>query len=278
VMHLLYARFFTKALRDLGLLDFDEPFRKLFNQGIILGEDHEKMSKSRGNVVNPDEQVAALGADAVRAFLMFVGPWDQGGSWSTQGVRGISRWFNRVWDLAEMRRLPEGRSAPAEAAAELRRETHRTIRKATQDIEGFRFNTMIAALMSLTNTLSRFEEDSESTASPEWRAAYDTLLLLLAPIAPHLTEELWTTTGHSYSIHSQPWPAWDEALARQEKVTLVIQVDGKLRDRLTVPAEISEEEARRAALESERVRPLLAGRLPARVVYVPGRLVNVVTR
>ena len=279
VMHLLYARFFTKALRDIGLLNFDEPFTRLFNQGVILGEDHEKMSKSRGNVVNPDEQTALLGADAVRAYLMFVGPWDQGGAWSTQGIRGIPRWFNRVWELCEVRCRDEGTAAPPAIATELTREMHRTIQKATEDIETFQFNTMIAALMTFTNTLSRIEADNpDAASSPEWREAYDKLLLLLAPIAPHITEELWETAGNPYSIHQQAWPTYDDALTKAEEITLIVQVDGKLRDRLTVAADIGEDDARTVAINSEKIQAALNGADPARVIYVPGRLLNLVTR
>lgn len=278
VMHLLYARFFAKALRDVGVIDFNEPFLRLFNQGIILGEDHEKMSKSRGNVINPDDQVAILGSDAVRAFLMFVGPWDQGGSWSTTGIRGISRWFNRIWDLSEQRRNADGDSVPPDVAEELRRETHRTVKKVDEDFRELRFNTAIAALMTLTNSLSRHaENDAAIVLSPEWRASFDTLTVLLAPIAPHLTEELWEAGGHEYSVHNQSWPSWDEGFVAQQEVTLVVQVDGKLRDRLTVPAEIDESTAREMALASEKVRTALGASEPKRIVYVSGRLVNIVT-
>ncbi|MDP7619197.1 MAG: leucine--tRNA ligase [Dehalococcoidia bacterium] len=278
VMHLLYARFFTKALRDLGLVPFDEPFTRLFNQGTILAADHEKMSKSRGNVINPDDQVAMLGSDAVRAFLMFVGPWDQGGSWSTTGIRGISRWFNRIWDLSEQRRDAYGDSAPPDVAEELSRETHRTVKKVDEDFRGLRFNTAIAALMTLTNSLSRHaENDAVIVLSPEWRTSFDTLTVLLAPIAPHLAEELWEAGGHDYSVHNQSWPSWDDRFVAQQEVTLVVQVDGKLRDRLTVPAEIDESAARELALSSEKVRTALGALEPKRIVYVPGRLVNVVT-
>ena len=279
VMHLLYARFFTKALRDLGYLDFDEPFTRLFNQGIILGEDHEKMSKSRGNVVNPDEQIATLGADAVRAYLMFVGPWDQGGAWNTQGIRGIPRWFNRVWELADVRLRAESGPAPTEIAADLTRATHRTIQKATEDIEAFQFNTLIASLMTLTNTLSRIESDNAAAAtSDEWRTAYDTILLLLAPIAPHLTEELWEKIGRPYSIHQQAWPEFDPELTKSDEITLIVQVDGKLRDRLLVPSDISQGDAEGAAMASDKVQTALGGNDAARVIYVPGRLLNIVTR
>ncbi len=279
VMHLLYARFFTKALRDLGYVDIDEPFKRLFNQGIILGEDHEKMSKSRGNVVNPDEQIETLGADAVRAYLMFVGPWDEGGSWSTQGIRGIPRWFNRLWELADIRVHPDSGSAPAEISTELTRATHRTIQKATEDIEAFQFNTVIASLMTLTNTLSRVENDNPGAAtSDEWRTAYDTLLLLLAPIAPHLTEELWEKIGRPYSIHQQAWPEYDPELTKSDEITLIVQVDGKLRDRLLVSADISQGDAEGAAMASEKVQTALGGNDAARVIYVPGRLLNLVTK
>ncbi len=279
VMHLLYARFFTKALRDLGYVDIDEPFKRLFNQGIILGEDHEKMSKSRGNVVNPDEQIETLGADAVRAYLMFVGPWDEGGSWSTQGIRGIPRWFNRVWELADIRVHAESGSAPGEIATELTRAMHRTIQKATEDIEAFQFNTVIASLMTLTNTLSRVENDNPGAAtSDEWRTAYDTLLLLLAPIAPHLTEELWEKIGRPYSIHQQAWPEYDPELTKSDVITLIVQVDGKLRDRLLVSADISQGDAEGAAMASEKVQTALGGNDAARVIYVPGRLLNLVTK
>ena len=279
VMHLLYARFFTKALRDLGYVDIDEPFKRLFNQGIILGEDHEKMSKSRGNVVNPDDQIGTLGADAVRAYLMFVGPWDEGGSWSTQGIRGIPRWFNRLWELADIRIRAESGSAPADIATELTRATHRTIQKATEDIEAFQFNTMIASLMTLTNTLFRVESDNPgATQSDEWRVAYDTLLLLLAPIAPHLTEELWEKIGRTYSIHQQAWPDYNPELTKSDEITLIVQVDGKLRDRLLVSADISQGDAEGAALASEKVQTALGGNDAARVIYVPGRLLNLVTK
>ncbi|MEE9324660.1 MAG: leucine--tRNA ligase, partial [Dehalococcoidia bacterium] len=200
VMHLLYARFFIKALRDLGLVDFDEPFLRLFNQGIIIAQRH-KMSKSRGNVITPDPYVEELGADVVRAYLMFIGPWDQGGEWSDSGINGITRWFNRAWNLAlsDPDELA-GRPADVKALQELERMTHKTIKKVTQDLERFRFNTMLAALMEYSNYLATAWE-SRSVDSSAWRKAIETFLLLLAPTAPHLTEELWEGTGHPYSIH-----------------------------------------------------------------------------
>ena len=287
VMHLLYARFWIKALRDCGLLDFDEPFLRLFNQGIIT-YGGMKMSKSKGNVVNPDDYVQKMGADTVRAYLMFIGPWDQGGDWSDQGIAGVSRFLNRVWNLIEKSRaegeIIAGAYQPAlavdtsdKATRELARATHKTIRRVTEDIERFHFNTMLAALMEFSNYLGSLQGTAVAR-TPAWTAAVDTLLLLLAPAAPHMTEELWSRLGRPYSIHSQAWPRWDPQLAAEEMITLVVQVDGRVRERLSVPASISEEEARSQALASPQVRRFLDGRTVANVVYVPGRLVNIVTR
>ena len=277
VMHLFYARFFIKAIRDMGLIDFGEPFKRLFNQGIIISG-KSKMSKSKGNVVNPDDYVAELGADAVRAYLMFVAPWEQGGEWNDSGLSGISRWLNRVWNLVldEYRRnKPAGEQSQAEA--ELIRIRHQTIKKVTEDLEKIRFNTMIAALMEFTNYLGKVRE--AGTASPAgWKSSIKTLLLLLAPTAPHLAEELWQRTAYEYSIHNQSWPTWDKELAKDEEITLVIQVNGKLRDRVSVPASISEAEARQLAIEQKRVQPYLEGRKILNIIYVPGRLVNFVVK
>ena len=279
VMHLFYARFFIKALRDMGLVDFDEPFTRLFNQGIIIAE-RQKMSKSRGNVITPDEYVAELGADAIRAYLMFLGPWEQGGEWNDSSISGISRWLNRVWDLV-MGGYGEGEKVSSDVRQkteqELARIVHQTIRKVTNDLEKMRFNTMIAALMEFTNHLARAKEAGHVTDSA-WKEAIDTLLLLLAPTAPHLAEELWQKTGHDYSIHNQNWPQWDEELAKDEEFTMPIQVNGKLRDRIIVPVSITEAEAKQKALDSQRVRAYLEDKELISTIYVPGRLVNLVVR
>jgi len=271
-MHLLYARFFIKALRDLGIVDFDEPFTRLFNQGIIVTEG-KKMSKSRGRVINPDEYVAELGADAVRAYLMFVGPWDQGGEWDDRGLNGIARWLNRIWFLV-LRAYTEDEPKETEIK-NLRHTTHKTIKRVSEDLEKFRFNTMIAALMELTNYLGKVHEEGSVTSS-DFGEAIDILLLLLAPTAPHFTEELWTRSGHPYSIHNQPFPEWDEGLVAEEEFTLVIQVNGKLRDRVTVPVTITEEEARELALSRERIKTYLKNGEGSRIIYVPRRLVNII--
>ncbi len=202
VMHLLYARFFIKAIRDIGLVDFDEPFIKLFNQGTIIYQG-DKMSKSRGNVVTPDVYVSEIGADAVRAYLMFIGPWELGGEWSDKGIVGMSRWVNRVWNLVTAG-YSQTKVDPA-VEKELNRLLHKTIKKVTDDMDRFRFNTMLAALMEFTNYLSKIQ-DAGTVSLSLWNEAVTDLLLLLAPTAPHLTEELWESADHAYSIHNQPWP------------------------------------------------------------------------
>jgi leucyl-tRNA synthetase len=273
VMHLLYSRFFVRVLRDLGLVDYSEPFTRLFNQGIILGPDGHRMSKSRGNVVNPDDLVRTLGADTVRCYLMFIGPWEQGGPWDPSGISGVHKFLNRVWGLALD---GQGTDRPTGAAdREVLGALHRTIRGVTEDMERFRFNVMLAKLMVLTNTLA----DARGKVSPSvWDEAIDTLLRLLAPAAPHLAEELWTRRGRPYSVHEQSWPAWDEELAREETRTLVIQVNGRVRDKVEVPASISEEEVRALVLSRPKVASQLNGKTVEKFVYVPGRLANVVLK
>ena len=276
VMHLLYSRFFIKAMRDIGMVDFDEPFLRLFNQGVILGSDHEKMSKSRGNVVNPDDVVGIMGADAVRCFLMFIGPWDQGGPWSDVGINGVARWLNRVWALVERNPddLARGLADP-QAVRETLRVLHQTMRKCHGDLDRFKFNTAIASLMELVNHMSKVW--AEATVDPAtWRECIEKFLLMLAPIAPHISEELWERTGHPYSIHQQGYPAWDEDLAADETITLVVQVNGRVRDRIEVPANIDESTANELALASEKVQPYTEGKVVDKAIYVPGRLVNVV--
>ncbi len=298
VMHLLYTRFWTKVMRDLGLVDFGEPMLRLFNQGVILGEDGEKMSKSRGNVVNPDEYVRSVGADTVRAYLMFIGPWEGGGPWNSRGIEGAHRFLHRVWNLVletgtgnrapgtvktsrgsqspSRAKARDGARSPEPGARELAHWTHKTIKKVTDDLTGFHFNTAIAALMEFVNYL--YKEREHQAGTPAWEEATRSLVLMLAPMTPHVAEELWQRLGHSYSIHTQHWPSYDEALARAAMVTLVLQVDGKVRDRIQVGADLTEAQARELALRNEKVRKFMDGRQVADVVVVPGRLVNVVTK
>ncbi len=272
VMHLLYARFFIKALRDMGLVSFHEPFNRLFNQGTIICSG-DKMSKSRGNVIAPDEYVAEVGADAVRGYLMFIGPWELGGEWNDRGLVGISRWLNRVWSLATADY--SSRLVDPETEKAFIHFMHKTIKEVTADFERLRFNTLLASLMEFSNYLSKVKERGHVSSSA-WREAIRCFLILLAPTAPHLAEEIWARIGHPYTIHSQPWPEYDQKLAEEEEITLVIQVNGKLRDKLLVPASISEAEAKKTALNRERVKAYIDGKKLARVIYVPKRVVNIV--
>ena len=272
-MHLLYFRFYTKALSDMGMLDFREPTKRLFNQGMILGEDHEKMSKSRGNVVNPDDLVQKYGTDTVRAYLMFLGPWDAGAPWNPHGIEGLARFFKGVWTLCQME-APETVSVKTETEKQLRKTLHQTIKKTGEDLEHFRFNTAIAALMSFRNVL---KSAPEAAGSDVWQKCLEGMLLMLAPIAPHITEELWQKIKpDSGSIHQQAWPEYDESLIVEEMVTMVVQINGKVRDRIEMTAGINKEEAQKAALEAPKVQSYLEGMQIRKVIFVPERLVNIV--
>ena len=275
VMHLLYARFFVKALRDLGMLNFDEPFVRLLNQGTILHKG-QKMSKSRGNVIAPDDYVGDLGSDVVRTYLMFMGPWERGGDWSDGGINGVARWTNRVWDIcARDPRVLDDLPTDPDSIRNLRRDLHKTIRRVGEDIESFKFNTAIAAMMEFSNSLNQAWERRD-VDSKVWNESLKALALMMSPITPFLSEELWEKLGHSYSVHQQRWPAWDPDLAADEMITLVVQVNGRLRDRIEVPADISEPDAQEKALASTRVKAHTDGKTIRRAIYVPGRLVNVV--
>jgi leucyl-tRNA synthetase len=378
-MHLLYTRFFTKALRDLGIFAdtealmrgrgrdveriFDEPMLMLRNQGQILGAERkgdvilargrwenkklfaervevldssapapgvaedrivgeimkrtenvlhvsagevediivevlpdavveipsiegennvnqlrhhlevQRMSKSKGNVVNPDELVAQYGADTVRTYLMFFAKWDQGGPWNYEGIKGPQRLLQDIWDIGRTDYVPI--SIDESASRALRRKTHQVIRKVTQDLEDFSFNTAIAGLMELRNALLAAQR-AANVHVETWSEAVDSLLLLIAPVSPHITEELWSFRGHPYSIHQQAWPAWDAEAAREEIISLIIQVDGKMRDKIDVPAETGDDELRAIALASEKIQKWLDGRSPRQVIVVHGKLVNIV--
>ncbi|MEP6470247.1 MAG: leucine--tRNA ligase [Chloroflexota bacterium] len=275
VLHLMYVRFFVKALRDMGHLTFDEPFMALRNQGDILGADHHRMSKTRGNVVNPDDLTSRYGSDTVRLFLMFIGPWNQGGPWNPTGIEGVHRFLGRVWSVAQAAPAGERGDQP-ELTRALRRATHLTIAGVGDDYAAFHFNTGVAKLMELTNAIVK-ARDVGLAGTDAYADAVDTLLLLLAPFAPHIAEELWARRGKPYSIHQQAWPIHDAELATADTIELPIQVDGKLRDRLVVTRDTPADEIERLALASEHVQRYLAGRSPRRVIQVPGKLVNVVT-
>jgi leucyl-tRNA synthetase len=276
-MHLLYTRFFTKAMRDIGLVDFNEPFLRLMNQGIILGEDSEKMSKSRGNVIDPDDLVFEVGTDTVRLFLMFLGPWDQGGPWNSRGIAGPQRFLDRAY-LVVADTVENGtEERDDDATRALRRKTHQTIRDVTRDYDTFSFNTMVAHLMEFVNELMRVK-DTDVAHTRAWREATESLTLLLAPGAPHIAEELWERLGREYSVHNQQWPNWDEALAAEDTVEIAVQVNGRVRGRVTLPADVGEAEALATAKASERVAEYLSGSTIVKEIYVPGRLINFVVK
>jgi leucyl-tRNA synthetase len=277
VMHLLYSRFFTRVLKDLGLVDFREPFKRLYNQGEVLGPDGKRMSKSHGNVVNPDEHVERAGADAVRGWLAFLGPWDQGGPINDRALGAIVDLLRDIWNLAS---APS--PAPVRGAADdqVRRAVHSAIKGVGQDIEGFRFNTMVSKLMILRNDLKRLQAEG-NVGREAWDEATRSLLLLSAPVFPHVSEELWTSErGLGYSIHQQSWPIYDESVLAQSTVMLVVQVNGKVRDQVAVDADVARDEAqvRELVLELPRVKQHTAGGTVQRVIVVPGKLANVVVR
>ena len=272
-MHLIYTRFFHKAGRDMGVMKGREPMTQLRNQGMVLGEDHEKMSKSRGNVVAPDILVTRYGADAVRAFLMFFARWDMGAPWNPNGIDGTVRWLRRVWSATTEPGSPQ--NPDPEILVALRRKVHQTLDQVTRDFETFEFNTIVSALMELMNEMYKARE-AGAGGTPAWQEAVKIYLLMLAPVCPHIAEELWQAIGKPYSIHTQPWPKVDQAAAAEQEITLIVQVNGKLRDRIIVPAEIQDEAAKGIALASPAVQKLLDGKAPRQVIVVPKRLVNIV--
>jgi leucyl-tRNA synthetase len=266
ILHLMYARFFTKALYDLGYLGFREPFARLFNQGMIY-RFGAKMSKSKGNVVAPDELLDRFGADALRLYILFMGPAEQDKEWQETGVEGMSRFLQRLWRVVheELGREPTG----IERDTPLARKAHETIAKVTDDIDRrFVFNTPVAAVMELVNEISRLPDD------PASRFAVTTAVSLIQPYAPHAAEELWERLGGS-RLWEEPWPAADETQLRRDEIELVLQVNGKVRDRIRVPAGLPEDELIALAKTSDKVRAYLDGEEP-RAFVVPDKLVNLV--
>jgi leucyl-tRNA synthetase len=274
VLHLLYARFWHKVLYDRGVVSTPEPFQKLVNQGMILGENNEKMSKARGNVVNPDAVVAEYGADALRLFEMFMGPLEATKPWSMQGVNGVFGFLNRVWRLVIDERA-EGMQLHAAvvdraATSEENRILHQTIQVVTRDIAALAFNTAISRMMEFTNHFT--------TASERPRAVLEKFVLLLSPFAPHIAEELWQALGHHDTLGREPWPAFDPALAKEETIEVPVQINGKLRSKITVPVDLNQAKLEAAARADERVNELLDGKTIVKTIVVPGRLVNFVVK
>jgi leucyl-tRNA synthetase len=275
ILHLLYSRFFVKALRDCGLLQFDEPFLRLRNQGMIT-HGGGKMSKSRGNVQAPDEMVASHGADAVRLYMLFIAPWSDGGVWNEEGIDGTRRFLTGVHYLATQTYPGTGATdgdSPGER--DLARLTHQTIKACSEDIEAFKFNTYVSSLMKLRNGLQDASR-TDAGKTVAYRHAIDALLLLLAPAAPHLAEELWAATGHPYSVHQQRWPAHDEGLLRAAQFELVVQVNGKVRDRMMLPVGVDEDRVRQAVLARPKIAELLDGRSPQKIIYIEGKILSIV--
>jgi leucyl-tRNA synthetase len=288
VLHLLYARFYTKVLRDLGMVKVDEPFTAVLSQGMVI-KDGAKMSKSKGNVVDPDDLIHTFGADTARLFSLFAAPPEKDLDWNDHGVEGASRFLNRIWrfvlaHLDALKAAPRRAVPSTEDGRAFRRTIHATIKRVTDDIEhDFHFNTAISAVMELVNAVYAFESAAaDRMAGPErsalMREAVETILLLLGPIAPHMTEELWSQLGHAESVFKQPWPIADAAALVRKEVTLVVQVDGKVRSRLQVDVDMPEERVQRLALEDDKVQPWVRERAVERVVVVANRLVNIVTR
>lgn len=280
-MHLLYTRFFHKALRDAGITEGHEPMMQLRNQGMVLGEDNEKMSKSRGNVEAPDILVKKYGADTIRAYLMFFARWEMGAPWDSQGIEGSARWVRRVWTLFTdpSTSAQGGSDSPGAGSDEtrrtLRRRVHQTLRRVTRNFEQFEFNTIVSSLMELLNEMYKVRE-AGAAGSDEWKEAQEIYIKMMAPVTPHIAEELWSRLGKPYSIHTQSWPKVDEAAMKEDSIEIPVQVNGKVRDRVTVPAGASEAEIKSAALASENVRKFMEGREPRKVIVVPGKLVSVV--
>ncbi len=288
VLHLLYSRFWNQFLFDCGLVPTREPYKKRTSHGIVLAEDGEKMSKSRGNVINPDDMVDKYGADALRTYIMFMGPFDQAVAWSTNGLVGVRRFLDRVWNLKEhviarsysdeatpsfKELIPsehEGIASPRSSARNDKLTTllHQTIKKVTEDIDGMRFNTAISALMQLTNEMTK----QEAVTSGD----YKILIQLLYPFAPHLGEEVWSALGANVTIAYEPWPQYDPALAKAEEFSLVVQINGKVRDTFSVSSDTSEDEAKRLALGSEKIQKWLEGKEPKKIIYVKNKLVSIV--
>ncbi|MDN5347294.1 MAG: leucyl-tRNA synthetase [Clostridia bacterium] len=288
ILHLMYARFFTKALHDFGLVGVEEPFQNLLTQGMVI-KDGSKMSKSKGNIVSPEEIIDRYGADTARLFILFAAPPERDLEWSDQGVEGCYRFLNRVWRLVynychKVRTFGTGnaQATPLSAAdKELKRVIHATIKKVTEDIEErFNFNTAISAIMEMVNAFYRYQDEvpPEEQNLGLVKEGLSTLIILLAPFAPHIAEELWQGIGREGSVHLESWPVYDPEALVQEEVTVVVQINGKVRDRIQVAAGLSEAELKKEALSRDKIAALLAGQQVVKVIVVPDKLINVVAR
>ncbi len=275
VLHLLYARFWTKVLADAGMVTFREPFSKLLNQGQMMGPDGSRMSKSRGNVVTPDHMIEAYGADALRLYEMFMAPFEQDANWNTDGINGTYRFLKRTWHLYK-----ESYTASAQAKVEdleVERWLHKTIRDVTERIEDFRLNTMVSALMEFVNALTAIYQKGD-WRTRSYHRAMETLLVLMAPAAPHISEEIWRLTGHPSSVHQEPWPQWNPRYLQEEVVDIAVQVDGKVRATMIVERNADQDEVASKARSHPKVSPYLVGSEVVTVIYIPRKIISIVTR
>ncbi len=277
ILHLMYSRFFNKVIRDAGLVAVDEPFENLLTQGMVL-RDGIKMSKSIGNTVSPEEIIEKYGADTARLFILFAAPPERDLEWSDQGVEGCFRFLQRVFRLVEeLSNKLSNAGNFGEYDKDVRRITHKTIKKVTEDVsERFNFNTAISAIMEMVNGLNAHKDTNISKTV--LKEALDNLLLLLAPFAPHITEELWHTLGHKESVHLMPWPKYDANAIVEDEIEIVIQINGKVRDKMKISVEASEDEMRETALKQEKLLSLLEGKKIVKVITVPKKLVNIVVK
>ncbi len=268
VMHLLYARMWTKVMFDAGMINFKEPFSVLRNQGVVGAADGSRMSKSKGNVVTPDEMIEIYGADPLRLWELFMSPFDEATKWNEDGVAGTSRYLMRVWTM--MRRYVEAGAPAGNLSEETIKRTHKTIRTVTDHIERLRFNTALAAMMDQLNYLAKLKPDELG------RFALEAYIVMLAPMAPHITEEIWRALGHENSVHLESWPKFDPELTKEEEHEIPLQVNGKIRDRIMIAVGTAENEVIAKALANNAVQTSLAGRQPKKTIYVKDRLVNIV--
>lgn len=274
VAHLLYVRFWTHVFHDMGIVDFKEPVKKLVYHGYINAEDGRKMSKSLGNVIDPLEVIdQGYGADALRTYVLFMGPIELDAAWSSKGIAGIYRFLNRIWTLSQQYLEAEDKNVNKNDQA-IRVAQHKTVRKVTEDMRRMSFNTAISAMMEFVNELYKFKIDGYSGTA--WHEALSTLAQLVAPFAPHMADELWGAFGHEGLIQNAPWPSWDAELIVEDSITIAVQVQGKLRGEITVPADTDAEEVKAQALAHENVARFVGDKKPAKIIYVPGRLVNIV--
>ncbi|OVE80001.1 hypothetical protein BVY01_01045 [bacterium I07] len=288
VMHLLYARFWTKVMFDEKLIDFDEPFKTLRNQGMILAPDGAKLSKSKGNTIEPDSLIEqGYGADSIRLLELFIGPWNQSAAWSVEGLGGTFRFLQRTWTLVQefLEASPKATAHNSELETEIKRTLHKAIKKVSQDLADLGLNTAIAALMETVNELYKIKSEHPSTelgasnfelAHGTWHESLSNLIQLLAPFAPHIAEEMWQDLGHENSVHISAWPKWDEELVKDDLITIAVQVNGKVRAELLLPADVTEEEVINAAKADLKVAAHLAGKKIKKAIYVQGRLISLV--